>query len=77
MATTLSNSNIIDFIKDSLKFFNLSSLEIAKLLPFIQEEDFSKGQKNKIARLLEYTRRKIEKGFSYSKVKNFLELRDK
>ena len=65
----------------------LNDAKFDELSPFIEqiesveqdigEKNFSKGQKNKIARLLEYTRRKIEKGFSYSKVKNFLELRDK
>ena len=49
--------------------------EIRSIDPNIREKRLSKSAKYRMKQLLERTKRQIEKGFSYSDVKQFLELR--
>lgn len=49
--------------------------KIMSIDPGIRKKNLSKSEKNKMRSLLEKTMRRIDKGFSYSKVKDFLELK--
>ncbi len=48
---------------------------IKSIDPVIKKKRLSKGEKNRIKSLLEKTKRQIDKRFSYSDVKDYLELR--
>jgi len=49
--------------------------EIKSIDPGIRKKRLSRSEKNKMRHLLENTKRRIDKKFSYSKIKDFLELR--
>ncbi|NQT75779.1 MAG: hypothetical protein HQ566_04580 [Candidatus Omnitrophica bacterium] len=48
---------------------------IKSIDPVIKKKHLSRGEKNRIKNLLEKTKRQIDKSFSYSDVKDYLELR--
>ena len=63
-------------MKGYLKDPKSSELEVVKTIdPEIREKNLSKNKRYRITKLLERTLRQIEKRFSYSDVKDFLELK--